>query len=295
MDAAASTQPSRVSFWDRHGRSFAPLLLLAPSLLFSVFFLVTPMAVLLGYSLSDEVDGETVFTLNNYVRLVTDAYYWEVLFRTVRIAVVTTICALLLGYPAALYLFFSQSAWRRVFLFVVASPLFVSVIVRTYGWIVILSPSGALNWLLPEQLETSLLHTEAAIVIGLMHIYLPFMVLSLNASIYKIDRRLLSAAASLGASNWRIFRDILVPPSLPGVAAGCIFIFSISMTAFSTPVLLGGSSNKTLPFVIYQRNLLLADWHLGSALAFALLIVTLVIVQGLTRFMRRGRLQEALS
>lgn len=279
----------------RFTRTFAPVLMVGPSVLFSTLFLITPMAVLLGYSLSDRVDGETVFTFGNYVRLVTDSYYWEVLFRTMRIALLTTICALLLGYPAALYLYFSESAWRRVFLFVVASPLFVSVIVRTYGWIVILSPSGALNWMMPGLFERSLLHTEAAIVIGLMHIYLPFMVLSLNASIYKIDRKLLSAAASLGASNWRIFRDIFLPPSLPGVAAGCIFIFSISMTAFSTPVLLGGSSNKTLPFVIYQRNLLLADWHLGSALAFGLLIVTLVCVQGLTRFLRRGRLHEALG
>jgi putative spermidine/putrescine transport system permease protein len=178
---------------------------------------------------------------------------------------------------------------------VVASPLFVSVIVRTYGWIVILSPSGALNWLLPGRFQTSLMNTEAAIVIGLMHIYLPFMVLSLNAAIYKIDKRLLSAAASLGASNWQIFRDILVPPSLPGVIAGCVFVFSISMTAFSTPVLLGGSSNKTFPYLIYQRNLLLADWHLGSALAFVLLFVTLVFVQIVTRYLRRTRLQEALG
>lgn len=294
MAQARSLLPSRPAL-GRFARAQAPLLLLAPSVLFSALFFITPMAVMLGYSLSAAEGKATVFTFGHYLHIVSDEYYWEVLFRTMRIALFTTLCALVLGYPSALYLFFSQSGWRRVFLFIIASPLFVSVIVRTYGWMVILGPSGALNWIMPNVFESSLLHTEAAIVIGLMHIYLPFMVLSLNAAIYRIDRKLLSAAASLGASNWRIFRDIVFPPSIPGVLSGCIFVFSISMTAFSTPVLLGGTANKTLPYLVYQNNLLLADWHLGSAIAFALLVVTLTFVRGLTYLSQRGRLREALA
>ncbi len=274
----------------RFARQYASLLLLGPGLLFSMMFFFTPIAVMLGYSLSETKDGEAYFSLAHYIEIVTDEYYWAVLLRTIRVSLITTVCALALGYPAALYLYFSASRWRRVFLFVVVSPLFVSVIVRTYGWIVILSPSGVLASVFGD---LKLLHTEGAIIVGLMHIYLPFMILALNSAMYKIDRRLLHAAASLGAWNWRIFRDILLPPSVPGILAGCIFVFSISMTAFSTPVLLGGAKNKTLPFLVYQQNILLANWHLGSAIAFLLLCVTLVIVGVLTKASRAGRLGAA--
>lgn len=293
--AQAHSSPRSRPALQRFARAQAPLLLIAPSVLFSALFFITPMAVMLGYSLSDSDGKATVFTFGNYLQLVSDTYYWEVLLRTTRISLSSTLCALALGYPSALYLFFSRSKWRSVFLFIVISPLFVSVIVRTYGWMVILGPSGALNWFMPGLFGSSLLNTEAAIIVGLMHIYVPFMVLSLNAAIYKIDRNLLSAAASLGASNWRIFRDIIFPPSIPGVLAGSIFVFAISMTAFSTPVLLGGTANKTLSYLVYQRNLLLADWHLGSAIAFALLIVTLMFVRGLTYLSQRGKLREALG
>ena len=177
----------------------------------------------------------------------------------------------------------------------IVSPLFVSVIVRTYGWIILLSPNGPIDAMLPNGWKLGLLHTEAAIVIGLMHIYVPFMVLALNAAIFKVDKRLLLAAASLGASNLRVFRDILLPPSLPGVVSGCVIVFSISMTAFSTPVLLGGSSNKTMPYLIYQQNLLLANWHFGSALAIVLLIVTVGVVRGVNMLLERGKARAALQ
>ena len=272
------------------------LLMIGPASLVSLVFFVIPMLVVLANSLTATQAGDrTVFTFANYVQVVTDGFYWEVLGRTLKISALTTLAALILGYPSALYLYFSQSRWRRVFLFIIVSPLFVSVIVRTYGWIILLSPNGAVNALLPEGYKVRLLHTQFAIVLGLMHIYIPFMVLSLNAAISSVDKRLLTAAATLGASNYRIFRDILLPLSLPGVLSGCIIVFSISMTAFTTPILLGGIKNKTMPYLIYQENLLLSHWGLGSALAFVLLVLTLSIVFLMTRVVQRDHEQVVLQ
>lgn len=279
--AAGTRRLPRTSFGP-----WAPVLLLGPSLLFATVFFVVPLAVLIGNSLTLDGDEASYFTLANYVDILTDEYYWSILLRTVRVSFLTTLCALVLGYPAALYLFFSESRWRRVFLLIVVSPLFVSVIVRTYGWIVLLMPNGAIGSLLPGAWNVRLLNTEGAIVLGLMHIYMPFMVLALNSALYRVDKRLLRAAISLGASSWQVFRDILLPLSLQGILSGCIIVFSISMTAFSTPVLLGGTINKTMPYLVYQQNLLLANWHLGSALALFLLCVTLTIVGLMSRLTR---------
>ena len=279
--SAASNLPQFTS-----GRTAA--LMLAPALLIAALFFVVPMIAVFINSFTVESGGATHFTLSNYTDFLSDDFYWEIMLRTLRISLITTLVALMVGYPAALYLYFSQSRWRRVFLFLVVSPLFVSVIVRTYGWIVILSPNGAINALLPEDYKLSLMHTDTAIVLGLMHIYIPFMVLSLNASLVKVDKRLLAAAASLGASNWRIFRDVLFKLSLPGVLSGSVIVFAISMTAFSTPVLLGGSSRKTLAYLVYQQNLLLANWHAGAAIAFVLLAMTLIIVKLITLAAERG-------
>ncbi|MDP0930305.1 ABC transporter permease [Paracoccus onubensis] len=247
-----------------------------PAILVVTIFLFIPFAVIFQNSMTIPSEGGFAWSVKNYTTILGDSFYWEIIIRTLRISLITTAAALLLGYPAAMYLYFSKSRWRRVFLFVVVSPLFISVIVRTYGWLIIFAPSGALNAMLPEALQFPIYKTETAIVIGLMHIYIPFMVLALNASMAKIDGRFLSAAYSLGASRVMAFRDIMLPLSRPGILSGTIVVFSVSMTAFSTPVLLGGSSNKTMAYIIYQKNILLANDHEGGALAIILLLLAMV-------------------
>jgi putative spermidine/putrescine transport system permease protein len=258
-------------------------LLLLPAILVAVAAFVVPMSTIVVSAFTAGRGSAAHLSISNYVAIVTDGFYWEVLLRTVRVSVLTTLAALALGYPAALFLFFSESRLRQLFLVVAISPLFVSVIVRTYGWIVVLSTNGALNAMLPGSMQVRLLQTESAIIIGLMHIYIPFMLLSLNASLSKIDKRLLSAAASLGASSLRTFWDVILPMSIPGIIAGTTIVFTIAMTAFSTPILLGGSRSKTMPYLIYQQVMLSSDWHMGSALALFLLLTTIVCVFILTR------------
>jgi len=264
------------------------MLALTPTALALLCFLLAPLALILFNSLTKTTNGRIAFSLTNYHQVLGDSYYWIVLYRTVRISLLTTLSSLVLGYPAALYLYFSKSAWRRVFLFIVISPLFVSIVVRTYGWIILLGSDGPINAMLPEDSQARMLRTEGAIILGLMHVYLPFMVLSLNATLTKVDRKLLAAGASLGATNFQIFRTILWPLSLPGILSGCMVVFAISMTAFSTPVLLGGAANKTLPYLVYQQNLLLFNWHLGSALAFVLLAATLICMTALRHATERA-------
>ncbi|MGH6859602.1 MAG: ABC transporter permease, partial [Phyllobacterium sp.] len=257
----------------RLSRQMAIFLLLLPVLSITVLFFVVPMAAIFTNSLKGTA-GATHFAFSNYVSIVTDDFYWEVMLRTIRLSSLATVVALLLAYPAALYVYFSRSNWRRVMLLIVVSPLFISVIVRTYGWMVVFSPNGLIDALLPKQSVLRLLNTQTAIILGLVHIYLPFMMLSLNAALLKIDQRVLSAAASLGASGWRSFRDVILPLSLPGVQSGCVIVFASAMTAFATPMLLGGSANKTMAYMIYQQNILLANWNMGGAVAFVLLAFT---------------------
>lgn len=264
----------------------AAWLLLAPAVLVAIVFLIVPMSTIVASAFATGQGVAERASLVNYIEILTDGFYWEVLLRTLRISVLTTLIALLVSYPGALYLFFIESRWRQLFLVAVLSPLFVSVVVRTYGWIIILSPNGVLSALAPGGQPFRLLLTESAIVIGLVHIYIPFMLLSLNASLAKVDKRLLSAAASLGAPKLRILWDVIVPLSTPGIIAGTAIVFTISMTAVSTPILLGGSQNKTMAYLIYQHIMLTSNWHMGSALALFLMVVTLVGVFLIRRAMR---------
>jgi len=269
-----------ISLTSSHYRPFGKraALLLVPAVLMAVALLIVPMSTIVVSAFSQGNASTAHFSVGYYVDILTDEFYWEVLLRTIRISLLTTVVALVISYPAALYLFLVESRWHTLFLAVALSPLFVSVIVRTYGWIIILSPNGVLNALLPGGLPFRLLRTESAVVIGLVHIYIPFMLLSLNAALVKLDKRLLSAAASLGASKLSTLRDIVVPLSMPGIIAGATIVFTISMTAFSTPILLGGSQNKTMPYLIFQQVMLTSNWHMGSALALFLMAFTLAIV-----------------
>lgn len=295
MTDAAVEAGSEIHGRPRLGRQAVILLLLLPTMLVTVIFFIIPMVAVFVSSLSLHGPLDRQYTLANYADIVTDSFYWEIMARTIKISLLTTLGALLLGYPAALYVYFSESNWRRVLLLIVVSPLFISVIVRTYGWMVIFSPNGVMDSLLPERFALRLLNSQTAIILGLVHIYVPFMVLSLNASLLKVDRRLLTAAATLGASNWRSFRDVLLPLSIPGMQSGCVIVFASAMTAFATPLLLGGSANKTMAYLIYQQNLLLGNWNMGGAVAFVLLGVTLAIVFVINRVVDRRDLKLAMK
>jgi putative spermidine/putrescine transport system permease protein len=280
----------------RRGRRPLAGLLIAPALLLFGGFFVLPLAVVLLTSLltGNPMGGRAVgFTLRNYQRLTGDDYYLSVLWTTVRLGLWTTIAALLIGYPLAHQLARLRTPlWRTLLLMAVLSPMLIGIVVRTYAWMTLLSNQGIVNTALQGLGLTDkplpLMYNEFGTVVALVHIYVPFMVLTLTGVIGRIDPRLEEAARSLGADKLRGFLEVTLPLSLPGIVAGCLLVFALAISAYVTPILMGGFEIITLPILIYQQ-ISGTSFNLGfaGALAMVLLAVSLLLVVLYSRVMAR--------
>jgi putative spermidine/putrescine transport system permease protein len=274
----------------------APWLLLAAPLAVFVALFLAPLLNLLVLSFFhfDRSRGTlTGATLQNYVTFLTDPFYLGILGRTLKLALLTTASTLLLGYPVAYHLTRCSGRRRAYLTLLIVAPLLVSVVVRSFGWLVILGPHGLVNSVLTGLGVVAdplrLLYTETAIVVGLTHVFLSFMVLSVAASLGRIDPALIRAAQNLGASERQAFLRVVLPLSLPGVAAGSLIVFTLAASAFITPALLGGPRVKVMSYLAYQQTLLLSDWPYGSAIAFILLALTALCVVVYLRVLESGR------
>jgi putative spermidine/putrescine transport system permease protein len=279
----------------RRGQAAALLLLAVPLAVFVGLFLV-PLANLFvrSFFAFDRVTGTVgSFTVGNYTKFLGDPFYLDILWRTLRLGVLVTATTLVLGYPVAYSVARARGRLRAYLMLGILAPLLVSVVVRTFGWLVILGPNGLVNSTLAALGVVSepvrLLYTETAIVLGLTHVFLSFMVLSVAAALERIDPALVRAAQNLGASERQTFLRVVLPLSLPGVAAGCLIVFTLATSAFITPALLGGPRVKVMSFLAYQQTLLLSDWPYGSAIAFVLLALTGAAVLLYIRLLERGR------
>lgn len=263
-----------------------PALLLTPSLLFLAVFFALPAIGLVAYSILTQTPEGTVglpLTLDHYRHFFSTPLYSRVLLTTLRIALSTTLAAALLAYPTALAMTRSTAGIRRLLTMIVIAPLIVSVVVRTYGWELILGngPTGILNWLLLTtgiaHAPVRLLYTEAAVVIGSLHVFFPLMVLPLASALGKIDPRLEDAARTLGAGTWRTFYRVTLPLSLPGLAVGCGLVFSLTAGSFVTPAILGGSGAQMLGMLVDQQILVVYDWPFGATVATVLVAIVLAV------------------
>jgi len=263
-----------------------PALLLSPSLLFLAVFFALPALGLVAYSLLTQSADGTVglpFTLAHYGHFFATPLYSRVLLITLKISLCTTLAAALLAYPTALVMTRSGPAIRRVITMIVIAPLIVSVVVRTYGWQLILAngPTGIVNWLLLTtgltRTPVRLLYTETAVVIGSLHVFFPLMVLPLASALGKIDPRLEDAARTLGAGAWRTFRRVTLPLSLPGLAVGCGLVFSLTAGSFVTPAILGGTGAQMLGMLVDQQILVVYDWPFGATVATVLVAIVLAV------------------
>ncbi|WP_412050192.1 ABC transporter permease [Hoeflea sp. Naph1] len=274
-------------------------LALVPLIVFAVIY-VAPVLQLFWLSLSrfDPSSGIVpAVDPSYYVEYLTDSYYLGILGRTVIVSVATTFITAILAYPLALYLLVS-TGWRQTCLFIVlVLPLVTSSIVVSYGWLILLGQKGLVNDVVIgiglASAPLQLMYTNTGIVVGLTHVLLVFMTLSVAASMQGIDANLAKAARSLGATSWTIFRTITFPLTLPGLRTGCLLVFSLSMSAYATPVLIGGSRLKVLSYLIYQQSSSLLNWPFAAAMAVILLASTLGIV-GLVRFYEYVRKNTAL-
>ncbi|MBI2155424.1 MAG: ABC transporter permease [Candidatus Rokubacteria bacterium] len=277
-------------------RRLAPWLLVAAPLAVFVALFLAPLVNLFALSLfrfDRSVGVVGGLTVENYTKFLGDPFYLGILWRTLRIGVLATLASLLLGYPLAYHMQRCRPRARAYLALLVLAPLLVSVVVRSFGWLVILGPNGLVNSLLVSsgivRDPLRLLYTEGAIVVGLTHVFLSFMVLSIAAALARIDPALLRAAQNLGATERQTFFRVVLPLSLPGVAAGSLIVFTLSSSAFITPALLGGPRVKVMSYLSYQQTLLLSDWPYGAAIAFVLLGLVAGAVLVYLRVLESGR------
>jgi putative spermidine/putrescine transport system permease protein len=269
--------------------------LLTPALATVILVLVLPLLLLLRYSFNHFEPGQFMIeaaTLENYVKFFADPYYRKVMLVTVGVATISTLLCLVLGYPAAYLLARSKWRYKSLLVVLVVMPLFVGNAVRAAGWIVVFGHQGFLNaallWLGILRDPLDIMYTPLAVVIGITGFNLPFMVLTLQSVIEGIDESLEEAALGLGAGPLRSFRRVTLPLSLPGVAAGTILCFILAMNAYATPVLLGGPRFQMMAPFVYDQISGQANWPLGSALAFVLVAVTLILTGVANALLRRG-------
>jgi ABC-type spermidine/putrescine transport system permease subunit I len=263
------------------------LALVGPALILLVTIYLYPLARLLVLSLTGGADGALGF--GAYRRFLESSVYLGVLLRTFRISLVVTAVCLVAAYPVSYVLSRAGSVTLRVIMVFVLLPLWTSILVRTYAWMVLLQANGVLNNLLrrlhviDEPLR--LMYNETGVVIGMAQVLLPFAILPVYASLRNIDPRLHAAAQIMGAGPWRRFRSVTLPLSLPGVAAAGLLVFVQALGFFIIPALLGGSRVITLAMVIETQVVDLLDWSLASAVAMVLLVVTVVLVIGFDRLL----------
>jgi putative spermidine/putrescine transport system permease protein len=256
------------------------LLIIVPLLVFGVLYCAPILNLLrLSFATFDPHTGSGHgFRVDTYTTLLSDDYFLLIVWRTVRLSLLTTLACALFGYPVSMVVAQSKG-WAQTGLFIVLlMPLMTSVTVTTYGWLILLGQSGVVNSSLLAlgliDRPVRLLQSETAIVVGLTHVLCVFMVISIAAALQAIDPNHIRAARSLGASPWASFWRIVFPQGLPGLRTGCLLVFSLSMSSYATPGVLGGPRLKFVSFLIYQQAIQLLDWSRAASMAVLLLVVT---------------------
>lgn len=264
-------------------RSIAGIGPALPALLLLFVFFLFPVVRMLGFSLEGG-------TLDWYAKALGESLYLQVFLNTFEIALWVTLICLVLGYPLGFLLATTTPGWATLGFIFVLLPLWTSVLVRTYAWMVLLGRNGVFNRML---LDTGLiadplpmLNNFSGVLIGMVHVLLPYMVLPVYGAVRRVDPALVSAAEGLGASNARIFRRVYLPLTLPGIFAGAVIVFVLSLGFFITPALLGGGRVIMLAVMIEQQVHQTLNWPFAAALSASLLVLTLAVYAAAQRFTR---------
>jgi len=267
-------------------RDWSPLLLAAPNLVWLLLFMAGALVMLAIMSLHGyEAGGRGIlptWELTHYKAFLTDRFFLDILVRSLLMSLYVTLWCLLLGFPFA-YALSRLRGWKRAVLyFVVLAPLLTSAVVRTFGWMILLSNNGFINKTLMNigviEMPIPMMYRMTGIVIALVQVLLPFMILALDAALLNIDRQLYDAARNLGAGASRIFFQVTLPLTLPGIVSGSILVFTLAISAFVTPALIGGPRIPVMATLIYQQGIALLNWPFGGAISFVLLAVLLLIL-----------------
>ena len=258
--------------------------LLFPGIVLLCFFLVLPLLS----SLLPTIFPESSFSFQLYIDFFKDSYFMAVLGRTLSISLIVTIFCAVLGLPAAYVISGVSKKWRGILIALTLFPLLTNSVIRSFAWITILGKNGVINNLLMMfgviNKPMSLLYTDFSIIIGSIYLFLPTMIMTLVGVLENIEDDLLEAAATLGLSPLRGFFKIILPLSLPGMIVGSILVFTGTLTAYTTPQLLGGNKKMMLATLLYQRATALGDWTSASVIALVMIVITFAVMKALNLF-----------
>ena len=266
-------------------------IMLVPGLVILLVCLAIPLLRVLAPSIFSEG-----YPFQSYVEFFKDEYYLKIFLRTVKIAVITTAVCMVGGIPTAYFISRCDKKWRGLLLAASIFPMMTNSVIRSFAWINILGSNGIINkFLLALGLADKpmkLLYTDFAIIIGSIYLFLPLVIVTVTGVMENIDDDMMEAAQSLGAARMEAFMKVIFPMSLPGIIVGGILVFTGTLTAYTTPQLLGGNSNMVMATLIYQRAMSVSDWTGASVIAFIMIVVTLAVIKGFNalaaRLDRRG-------
>jgi putative spermidine/putrescine transport system permease protein len=280
------SDPASASTFQRERVNWAPYLLVFPNFIWLMLFMAGALFVLGVMSLRGyEPGGRGIlqtWELTHYQAFLTDPFFLNVLQRSLVISAAVTVICIVLAFPLAYWLSRLRGTARAVLYLAVLIPLLTSAVVRTFGWMILLANSGFLNKsLMAIGLTASpirMMYNELGIIIALAEVLLPFMILALDAALLNIDKQLYDAARNLGAGAVRIFWQITLPLSMPGIISGSVLVFSLAISAYVTPALIGGPRVPVMSTTIYQQGIALLNWPFGAAIAFILLATLIVLL-----------------
>jgi spermidine/putrescine transport system permease protein len=279
-----------------------PWLLLAPSLVTLLVLMILPIGIMTAFSFYEFVTAgveKEVYTTANWREFFTDSFYHMFLWKTVRVAAITALLCGVLGYPPAYFIAMSTFRHKWLLLLLLIVPFWISFTIRTFSWIHILGEQGVINVLLMKLGIISeplrLLYTEGAVIMGMIHFLLPYMILNVYVSIEGIDRNLVSAARTLGCTAWQAFYEVVLPLSLPGLMAGLLLCFVLAAGSYVTPEILGSTRDALFGNIIFDTIMGQLNWPMGSTLSLVLLVLLGAVAAIYSRYMGLSRVFKGLG
>lgn len=262
-----------------------------PYIIWIGLMLVIPMLLIIVYAFTKQGNDVATlqFTFEHFQKFFTDPDFLKTLWLSLRIACITTILCIVIGYPVAYAIAKSSAQKRNLFILLVTLPMWINMLVRTYAWIGILADNGLINQVLQffGFGQTKLLYTNFAVILGMVYNFIPFMILQIESSLAKMDTSLLDAANDLGANRFERFRKVTFPLSLPGVISGITLVFLPSVSSFVIPKLMGGGGFMMIGNIIENQFITVGEWNFGSAISMIMAVIIMISIY-VTRRLDKG-------
>ena len=257
----------------------------SPYIIWSGLFIIIPLFLIIFFAFTRSDNGTYTFTLNNFEELMQPMYF-RIFYRSIKLALISTILCLLIGYPAAYIIAKSKASRQSVLLMLVIIPMWMNFLLRTYAWSAILGRNGVLNTILTSigLPAMNILYTDTAVMLGMVYNFLPFMIIPIYTILTKMDQDLINAAKDLGANSAQVFTKVIFPLSMPGVVSGITMVFMPAVSTFVISKLLGGGQFMLIGNLIEQQFMSVGDWHFGSAISLFMMIVILISMALMNKF-----------